>query len=159
MPVADISHLSDEAAVWIFGIAPAVSDASAMLRQVDDFLAGWAAHNVPVLSARELRGGRFLIVAVEKTVETSGCSIDRLFGLVRQFEREFGVSMLDPGRIFYRDAAGAIAEVARSAFRDVATEETVVFDPTVETLGAVRSGAWERPARESWHASLLRRSA
>jgi hypothetical protein len=31
------------------------------------------------------------------------------------------------------------------------TPRTVVFDNTVETVGALREGKWETPATNSWH--------
>jgi len=161
MPRTDIDRLSDDAAIWIFGISPSLDDdaAKTVLHHVDGFLEQWAAHRVPVLSGRELRDGSFLIIAAEKNSETSGCSIDAMFGIVRALERTFGVQMLDAGRVFYRDASGKIAGVARGEFRNVANEETIVFDTTAQRLGDVRSGAWERRAADSWHAALLRRSA
>ena len=159
MPRTDISRLSDDANIWIFPITPALADPDAMLRRVDAFLDSWAAHNVPVLAARELRDGRFLIVAADKDAEKSGCSIDRLFALVRTMERELGVSMLDASLVYYRDPDGAVRDAKRSELRDRANESTIVFDTTALTLGDIRRGTWERPARDSWHAALLRRSA
>ena len=161
MPRRPIENLSDDAAIWIFGITPAL-DTSAIettLRHVDAFLDQWAAHRVPVVSGRELRDGSLLIVAAEKDSETSGCSIDAMFGTMRQLEQEFGVQMLDANRVFYRDANGNVASVARGEFRNVANEETIVFDTTAQRLADIRSGAWERRAADSWHAALLRRSA
>ena len=67
--------------------------------------------------------------------------------------------MLDASRVFYRDANGNVASVARGEFRNVANEETIVFDTTAQRLADIRSGAWERRAADSWHAALLRRSA
>jgi hypothetical protein len=159
MPLTDISRLSDDANIWVFGITPAIDDTEALLARVDAFLREWAAHGSPVLSARELRDGRFLVIAADKEAEKSGCSIDRLFGLVRALERDFGVSMLDPQNVFYRDSTGIVCDAKRSTFREVANDSTMTFDTTAPTLGALRSGAWERPARESWHAALLRRTA
>jgi len=159
MPRTDISRLSDDANIWIFPITPALADPDAMLGRVDAFLDSWAAHNVPVLAARDLRENRFLIVAADKDAEKSGCSIDRLFALVRMMERELGVSMLDASLVYYRDAEGVIRDAKRSELHDRADESTIVFDTTAPTLGDIRRGTWERPARDSWHASLLRRSA
>ena len=159
MPRTDISRLSDDANIWIFPITPALADPDAMLRRVDAFLDSWAAHDVPVLAARELRENRFLIVAADKDAEKSGCSIDRLFALVRMMERELGISMLDASVVYYRDAEGVVRDAKRSELRERANESTIVFDTTAPTLGDLRRGTWERPARDSWHASLLRRSA
>ena len=75
MPRTNIDSLSDDARIWIFGISPPLDDAkrARMLDEVDLFLRDWAAHNVPVTSAREILHDSFLIIAVDKTSETSGC--------------------------------------------------------------------------------------
>lgn len=161
MPRLDLKQLDDDARIWIFGISPALdeSQGARLLAQVDAFLAEWHAHNVPVASARELRDGSFLIVAVDKETETSGCSIDRMFGLLRQFERDFGVAILDPNRVFYRGGDGAVHSVTRAQFRENADRHTIVFDVLVERLGDVRAGRWERKAEESWHRQLLKQPA
>jgi len=161
MPRIDINQLHDDARIWIFGISPALDDAQSerMLAAVDRFLGEWSAHNTPVASARELRDGSFLIIAVDKDAETSGCSIDRMFGLLRQFERDFGVSILDPNRIFAQSADGKPHAVTRAAFRESGDPHTIVYDTLAERLGDIRSGAWIRQASESWHKQLLRRSA
>ncbi|HUP60444.1 MAG TPA: hypothetical protein VNA69_08515 [Thermoanaerobaculia bacterium] len=152
----DITQLSNDAHVWIFGISPALDDAkqAVVLRTVDAFLDDWAAHGVPIRGARDLRDGSFLIVAADEKREKSGCSIDRMFGTLRALEQQLGVTILDANRVFVREESGVRA-VPRHAFRDAATSETVVFDTTAEQLGAVRTGAWERPAAESWHRHLL----
>jgi hypothetical protein len=46
--------------------------------------------------------------------------------------------------------------VPRGRFRELAaagavSPDTVVFDNTVQSLGALRGGRWETPARASWH--------
>ena len=153
MPRTDIHSLSDDSRIWVFGVSPALDDAkrARMLEQVDLFLRDWAAHNVPVTSAREILHDSFLVVAVDKQSETSGCSIDRMFGLLRQLERDLGVAILDPNRVFVRDRGA----MTRDEFRSTANFDTIVFDTLAERLGDVRGGRWERRAGESWHARLL----
>lgn len=157
MPRIDISQLPDESRIWVFPISPALDDrASAdVLSKIDQFLDRWAAHNVPIVSARDLIGGTFLLIAVDRSSETSGCSIDRMFGLLQQLEREHGVAILDPSRIFVRDSSGSVNVLTRDEFRASATGTTPVIDILAERLGDVRHGRWQRPARESWHRSLL----
>ena len=161
MPRIDLNQLDDDARIWIFGISPALDAAQSanLLQQLDKLLGAWTAHSEPVTSARELRDGTFLIIAVDKDSETSGCSIDRMFGLLRQFEHDYGVAMLDPNRIFVRGADGSVHAVTRAEFKDSGDPHTVVFDTLAERLGEVRSGRWERKAEESWHRNLLRRTA
>ena len=152
----NMDQLSNDAHGWIFGISPALDaeKQSVLLRQVDAFLDQWHAHNVPIRGARELREGSFLVVAADAQREKSGCSIDRMFGTLKQLERDLGVAILDSNRIFYRDR-DEVRTVTRSNFRNAATPETPVFDVTVEHLGDVREGAWEKPAAQSWHRQLL----
>jgi hypothetical protein len=152
----NIDQLSNDAHIWIFGISPALDAAqsAALLRDVDAFLDDWAAHGVPIKGARDLREGSFLIIAADEKREKSGCSIDRMFGTLKNLERELNVQILDSTRVFLRDH-GSVRAVARGEFRNAATRETPVFDVTAEKLGEVRTGAWERRAADSWHAQLL----
>ncbi len=161
MPRRDLKQLSDDAYIWIFGVSPALDEAGEvkMLQRVDAFLDKWAAHGAPIDSARELIEGTFLVIAAAKTSERSGCSIDRLFGTLRQLESDLGVAILDANRVFFRHGDGRADSMTRSEFRDKAEAHTTVFDTTAETLREVRSGTWERRAGDSWHRDLLRRPA
>jgi hypothetical protein len=151
-----IDQLSNAADIWIFGISPALDEAKSrvLLGQVDAFLENWAAHGVPIRGARDLKEGSFLIIAADEHRERSGCSIDRLYGTLKQLERDLGVQILDANRVFLREGDGVRA-VPRHEFGRSATAATPVFDTTAEQLGAIRTGAWERPAAESWHRHLL----
>jgi hypothetical protein len=151
-----IEQLGNNAPIWIFGISPSLDEerSALVLRQVDAFLDDWAAHGAPIRGARDLREGSFLVIAADENCEKSGCSIDRMFGTLKQLERDLAVQILDSNRVFFR-AGDAVRAVPRTEFRGAANAETPVFDVTAEHLGDVRSGAWERPARDSWHRQLL----
>ena len=157
MPQTNIDSLSDDARIWIFGISPPLDDAkrARMIEQVDLFLRDWAAHNVPVTSAREILHDSFLLIAVDKRSETSGCSIDRMFGLLHQFERDLGVSILDANRVFVRHADGRVEALSRADFRNRGDLHTTVFDTTAERLADIRSGHWIRQAQDAWPGKLL----
>ena len=157
MPRIDISQLPDDSRIWIFGISP-VMDArksSRLLSVVDRFLDDWSAHQQPIVSAREIVHGSFLIIGVDRRSETSGCSIDRMFGLLRQLEHELDVVILDPNRIFCRDASGSVSSISRRDFSERGRGDTVVFDILAERIGKIRHGEWEKTARDSWHKALL----
>ena len=158
MPRVDISQLPDDSRIWIFGISPPLDErkSSRLLAAVDGFLDPWAAHGHPIVSARDVLHGSFLVLAVDRQSETSGCSIDRMFGLLQQLERDLGISILDPNRIFLRGADGSIQAMSRARFREAGAGDTLVFDTIAERLGTVRSGRWQSPASQSWHRHLLR---
>ncbi|MBV9497613.1 MAG: hypothetical protein JOZ54_25480 [Acidobacteria bacterium] len=157
MPRTDIDRLTDDSRIWIFAISPTLDEqgSARVLQRVDAFLDQWAAHGTPINAARDLIEGSFLVVAVDKRSETSGCSIDRMFGIFKELERELGVAILDANRIFFRHGDGAVGSLTRDAFRSNADPDTIVFDTLAERLGEVRGGGWERRAAESWHSQLL----
>jgi hypothetical protein len=160
MPRIELSSLPDDAQTWVFGISPALDEpkSALLLGAVDAFLADWAAHGHPIHAGRDLLEGSFLVIAVDREAETSGCSIDRMFGTLRDLERQLGVTILDSGRVFFRHGDGRPDALSRPQFRERADFHTRVFDTTVSRLGAVRTGSWEKNASESWHRDLLRQS-
>jgi hypothetical protein len=157
MPRTELDRLAGDSRIWIFGISPPLDrvQSQTVLRAVDSFLDNWAAHGTPITSARTILEDSFLIVAVDKKSETSGCSIDKMFGLLRQLERDLDVEILDANRVFVRDAGGHVRSLTRAEFREEGDPHTVVFDTTAERLADIRSGRWERKASDSWHAALL----
>ena len=160
MPRRDLNQLPDEAFAWVFGITPPLDESkeARLLRRVDDFLANWSAHGSPINGARDVIEGSFLLIAADPDCERCGSSIDAIFRLVRQIERELGVSMMDPNRIFYRHGDGRIGSMTRADFRERGDAHTIVFDTTAPTLGDVRNGGWERKAELSWHRDLVRKA-
>jgi hypothetical protein len=162
MPAVRFDQLPDSSRVWIFASDRRLQDSEArtLLATVDEFLSQWKAHGSPLRSAREWRENRFLVIGVDPTVEqASGCSIDGLFRGLQTLEGSLGTRLVAGGRVFYRDASGepqlaARAELSSLAARGVLREEMPVFDTSITNAGAYREG-FERPARETWVASLL----
>lgn len=163
MSAVRFSHIPDDARLWIFAAADPLraEQLDALAERTETFLAEWHAHQHPVVGASELRYDRFLLVAADEAATgVSGCSIDSLFRVLKQGESELGTSMLDNSLIWFRDGAGTIRTASRPDFRQLATAgavtgDTVVFDNTVSTVGALRSGRWEGPARDSWHGRVF----
>jgi hypothetical protein len=159
MPLLPFAALPDDARTWVFGSTEAVraGDERALLASVDEWLEGWQAHGHPLTCAREWRDGRFLVVGVDqRTAGASGCSIDALFHVLRTMQAGGGTSFLGGGRVFYRDAQGAIVCIDRARLRDVPgiSESTPVFD-TALTSAAEYRAQFERPLSDSWHRELL----
>ncbi|QJR36415.1 hypothetical protein [Gemmatimonas groenlandica] len=162
MPVVNFDALPDDARAWVFGAAAPVVGAAAqsLLGTVDAHLANWRAHGAPLVCAREWRDDRFLVIGVnEAATGATGCSIDGLFHVLRDIESLVGTTLVGGGTVYWRDAAGAVVSAARPAFREAAAAgavvpETLVFDTTITTVGAYRSG-FEKAAADSWHGKLL----
>jgi hypothetical protein len=158
MPRTPLATLPDSARLWVFAaerpLLPA--ERETLLADVDAFLDQWAAHGVPLTSARDWRYDRFLLVAVDEApAGASGCSIDALTRLLREHEGRLGIGLLDNGPVTYREG-DRISRLPRPRFAELAASGTVgpdttVFDNTVATVGAVRAGRWETAARHTWH--------
>ena len=162
MPRVSFDSLPDDARVWVFGAAEEMEPTARLqlLDAVDEYLAQWHAHGEPLRCARDWRDERFLAIGVDQsTAGASGFSIDGLFRTIARLEPELGTKLLGGGRVYYRAGDGRIASTTRPAFVALARAgdvgpETPVFDTSITTASAWRE-AFERPMRESWHASLL----
>jgi hypothetical protein len=163
MPSVEFEALPDAARVWVFAAAAPVTGAARELvfQTVDAHLVKWKAHGVPLVCARDWRDDRFLAVAVdERATNASGCSIDGMFRKLVALEPQIGSSLVAGHLVFWRDAAGTIYSAPRPVFAAAAhdgtvSRDTLVFDTTIDTVGAWRT-AFEKPARESWHGKLFK---
>lgn len=163
MPLTDFTTLPDHSRLWTFAASRSLDDreSAPFLTATDQFLGGWSAHKVPLATGREWRYGQFLFVAVdEDSAGASGCSIDTLVRFIRQAEGAIGVALTDNRPVWFRGPDGKIHCASRERFKTLAKEgsvtpKTIVFDNTIETVGALRSGRWEIPASESWHGKVF----
>ena len=162
MPLTDFASLPGDARVWVFAAAAPLDDVDQkrLLGEVDAYLLQWKAHGHPLTAAREWRDERFLAIGVDQRTEgASGCSIDGLFRTLQGLEKVIGTTMVAGGLVFFRGPGNLVCALSRDDFellgrRGGATAETAVFDTTVTSAEAYRA-RFERPAAESWHASLL----
>jgi hypothetical protein len=150
--MVEFNALPDDARVWVFAADRALSapESELLLREVDAFLREWKAHGEPLTCARDWRDSQFLAVGVDQsTTGASGCSIDGLFRVFKALAPAIGTSLLGGGRVFWRDAAGAVRMTDRPGFKRLVAEGSVgvgtsVFDMTVESAGGWRGtgGGW-----------------
>ena len=158
MPRVDFSELPDHGRVWVFPSSRRLesTELKRLLAEVDDFLDGWAAHGVPLRSARELSDHQFLVVGVDEDAEApSGCSIDALVNRLKELGSGLGATLVDHGPVWFRDGSD-VRMASRPEFRRLVgegrvTTDTPVFDTALARVSEFRSRGLERPVRESWH--------
>jgi hypothetical protein len=166
MPQVEFAALPAHARLWVFAAESPLTGAPAdeLLSHVDAFVRSWKAHGAPLTAARDWRYDRFLLIGVdERAAGVSGCSVDALTHTLRELQGTLGMNLLETAPVFYRDG-DTIRRANRSEFKARADRgevdaSTVVFDNTVETVGALLR--WETPAGASWHAKAfpLKRAA
>ncbi len=158
MPRIEYEALPPEARVWAFAASEplAAEVADELMTEVDAFLDGWNAHGHPLAGARRWDDARFLLVGVdERTAPPSGCSIDALHHVLKDFEARHGVGLTDHIDVLYRDPDGRILRRTRPEFARLARSgevdlDTPVFDLTITRKSQVDAG-FEVPARDAWH--------
>ena len=159
MPLIRFEQLPDAARLWVFAASRRLTDqeTAPFLDATDVFLVAWTAHKVPLATARELRHDQFIFVAVDESAAgASGCSIDALVRFMRDAERGLGIRLTDNGAVWFRASNRDVACTSREGFRQLAEQgsvglDTIVFDNTIQTVGALRDGRWELPANRAWH--------
>ncbi|MBS1573123.1 MAG: hypothetical protein JST62_12060 [Bacteroidetes bacterium] len=61
-----------------------------------DFLPSWNAHGKSLSSSFKIDFSQFIIISIdEEKVQTSGCSIDSLNGLLKQIDQEYQLGLFD----------------------------------------------------------------
>lgn len=166
MPRIDFEALPDHGRLWVFPASRPLTDEEVRrtVDVVDDFLEGWAAHGVPLQSARELRDAHFLLVGVDVDAEApSGCSIDALVNRLKALGEELDVSFVDHSPVWFRDGE-AVRTTTRPGFKALAESDEVslatpVFDTSLTEVSQLRDGALERPVADSWHGRAFFRAA
>jgi hypothetical protein len=151
-------RLPDDARLWVFATSRALTalERDELFAEVDGFLEHWTAHGAPVVASRDWRDDRFLLIGVdERATGLSGCSIDALIRSLATLEHRIGAAVVGTPPIWYREGR-EITTASREGFETLATDgsvgpDTTVFDNTLASVGELRAGRFEIPARESWH--------
>ena len=162
-----LPSLPDDALVWIYPTkAPVgVEVGTQLLARIRAFMSGWRSHGRATRGNVAIVHERFIVAAgsLSPGGQLSGCSIDSLTRTVTSTAQEMGIVLLSPVTVFYRGADDLVHSASRGAFRRMAQRravhaETPVFDLGLTSVGALRSGAFELPMRDSWHARVFRRA-
>lgn len=157
------SSLPDETSVWVYASDRSLEpeEVQRLDRFMTRFLDQWESHGRTVTGGYEIREERFLLVAGRiPEAGISGCGIDASVRVLDRIGEELGFEWLPSLHVFFRADDGTVRAVPRPEFEELAQAgevhaETPVFDVAVDDLGTLRKRGLERPAGESWHASVF----
>ncbi len=147
--------------IWIYQADRQLTDSekTQVLDKLASFTAQWRAHGKPLAAKVEIRHDRFIIVMVDDAVAPpTGCSIDKSVHLLKEIERETGLSLFDRMQVAYREGE-QVSVISRTEFEQLITEgavtdDTIVFNNLVATYPELETH-WEVPLRDSWHAKVF----
>lgn len=152
-------HADDNTRIWVYAFSsPLDADAKAVIvNRLNEFIAGWNSHNVPVDSAFMIVHDRFVLLAGHCPEGISGCSIDSKVQNFKRLRDDHGLDALNSSLVFFRNAGGEVVSMDRSSFQSEVDagrvgSDTVVFNTTIQSVADLRSGRFETTFKDSWHA-------
>lgn len=148
----------DTAQIWIFASETGLNleQQEVLLHKLDRFFLEWVSHSDAVGGQAVLLDERFLVVAGSVPGRIlSGCGIDQMTDAVHEVARAMKITWASPLTVFYTNRAGAVVATSRPEFKKLVEtggvdQETSVYDVSVNTVGAIRCGAFRKPAGETW---------
>ena len=99
-------ELAEDSRIWIYQSNREFSteEISEISIGLKTFLESWTSHKKSFKSAFQIKYNRFIIIAVDKDFEVSGCSIDASVGFIQFIEKKYQVDLLDRRNITYKTA-------------------------------------------------------
>lgn len=118
-----------------------------------EFVKNWKAHDVPLTASFDVLHNRFIVVKVDETqYNASGCSIDKLLRLIKQFESDFHLQLLNRLLVAYK-TEGGVEVVNASKIKELLFSKTTSPNTLVYNVAAANSDEfanWLQPLAETW---------
>jgi hypothetical protein len=126
---------------------------------LENFVAGWQSHGVPVKGYGNLFFGQFIVLmADENATGVSGCSTDSSVRLIKSIEETFKVNMFDRLALaFIKDDKVQLLPMPQLQYaieKSFITPDTLYFNNLVQNKEALENN-WIVPVKDSWLAKKL----
>ena len=159
--LVDFKSLPESSRVWIYQANRSFTDdeLKQIQQELDAFITDWTAHGADLKSAYEIRYRRFLVLALDQSMNSaSGCSIDASVHFIQSLEKKYDVLLLDKMNVSYKQgdyvAYKSLVDFKKMARQKAVSLKTIVFNNLVTNKGEYLEH-WEVPASESWHSRLM----
>ena len=151
-----IDQLHPQSRVWVYQASRALlpQEVTAVDQALEQFTAGWTAHDKALKAYGKVHHARFVVLMVDETQATaSGCSIDRSVRFLQAVEDQLGISLFDRLFLACQTADGINAihrdDLAKAMDEGTITADTLVFNNLVQTRQQWES-EWMIPLHQSW---------
>jgi hypothetical protein len=148
--------LPESARIWLYQADRKLTreEQDTISSKLLSFTNQWVAHNQPLRSSFLILHDQFVVLAVDESYSgASGCSIDSSVHVIRSLVDEMQVDFFNRANVaFWIDeevktlSLSGLAEKLEEGFWNA---NTIVFDNTILTIGALKS-KWMVQARNSW---------
>ena len=158
-----LPSMPDASRVWMFGAQRFLTpdEANHLQAEMSHFVSGWQAHGKDLLAGFGLLLNNVLVVAVDESKEPpSGCSIDKVFKLLKSQQEKNGLDFFQRTLIWARvesDLCIYNGESLLQAFHQGDVNfDTPVVNMLAPTLGDLRNAGWIA-LNDSWIAKKIAR--
>jgi hypothetical protein len=134
---------------------------TAVLEALSGFIETWSSHGRKVVAEALIAADRFVITAAHVPGgDVSGCGIDASVHALGSIAHAFDFGWAPALDVLFR-LDDEVRQADRATFSKLAsqgavTPDTIVYDTSLTTLGDLRRGGFELPARRSWHGRVFR---
>lgn len=147
---------SGDSRVWVYQGSRlfSISEALQIEEWLNEFVASWQSHGVPVKGYGNLFFGQFIVLmADESATGVSGCSTDSSVRLIKQIESEFKVSLFDRQLLAFlvkeKVQLLPLSQLGHAVENRFIQGDTLYFNNTVQTRAELENN-WIIPAKDSW---------
>ena len=156
-------QLAPHARLWVFTSNKLLTteQCSFLKVELEKFLAGWNNHGKAMAGKAWIEMNRILVVAADENIMlASGCSIDKLNREVLRIGDALGVNLFDRLTVLFQEnneiQTEGIAQFWALRKANRLTDETLVLDTTVPTVGEWETAKW-KPFANTWHKDMYGR--
>ena len=153
-------ELAEDSRIWIYQSNREFSEeeVSEISIGLKTFLESWTSHKKSFKSAFQIKYNRFIIIAVDKDFEVSGCSIDASVGFIQFIEKKYKVDLLDKMNVAYK-TNNEIEFTSLADFKNLLKSksingDTIVFNNLVSNIFEYNN-RWKTSIKNSWHSRFL----
>ncbi|OJU76430.1 MAG: hypothetical protein BGO09_16025 [Bacteroidetes bacterium 47-18] len=155
------ADFAPESRVWVYQSSrPFVEkEQREVQEQLEQFYLQWQAHGAPVKGWAQLLFGRFVVMmADERDVQVSGCSIDSSVRILKSLEKQYDVQLFDRLSITFlvKDKPEVLpfSQVQYAIDKGYINGDTLLFNNVVTNRQELLE-SWLQPLKDSWLAGRV----
>lgn len=153
----DFQNLPDTSRIWVYQSDRELSEEQIqqMESALRDFIEDWTRHGQDLKGSFAIFHNHFVVLGVDESFnQVSGCSIDASTHMIKRFEQQFGIELLNKLNTAFRSGdhinVVPLSDFQRFIDEDKISKDTLVFNNMVQTKKELQE-SWEVPAAKSWH--------
>jgi hypothetical protein len=150
------THFSENSKVWIYQCSRMLqmNEALSIEPILENFVANWQSHGVPVKGYANLFYGKFIIILADETQTTvGGCSTDSSVKIIKEIEKMYAVDFFSRQTLaFYskeKIETLPLSQIKYALDNNFLTSETLYFNNLVTTKNELINN-WITPIKNSW---------